>query len=67
MANYNLITDGTPFADGVYSLVPAPLNAGADSHVVTLPPYFARDPEVVEAGGVDHRSVRDLNGRRRRL
>jgi hypothetical protein len=67
MANYNLITDGTPFADGVYSLVPAPLNAGAESHVVTLPPYFARDPEnveqvawIIEACGISMDAADDL-------
>lgn len=59
MAAYNLVTDGQPFASGVYSLVPAPLDGGADNHIITLPTFFARDPDnvtgvawIIEACGV---------------
>jgi hypothetical protein len=67
MAAYNIVTNGIPFASGVYSLVTAPLNGGADNHAVTLPGFFARDPDdvdqvgwIVEACGISMDAADDL-------
>ncbi len=67
MAAYNIVTNGIPFASGVYSLVTAPLNGGAENHAVTLPGFFARDPDdvdqvgwIVEACGISMDAADDL-------
>lgn len=67
MAAYNIVTNGIPFASGVYSLVTDPLNDGADNHAVTLPGFFVRDPDdvdqvgwIVEACGISMDAADDL-------
>ena len=59
MTAYNIVADGTPSAAGVYTIVPAPLNAGAANHTITLPAFFAQDPDdidevawIIEACGI---------------
>ncbi len=51
MAAYNIVSNGTPFTAGVHSVVPAVLNGGADNHAITLPGFFARDPDDVDQCG----------------
>jgi hypothetical protein len=67
MAAYDLVSNGVAFTAGVHSIVPAILNAGADSHTITLPTFFVKDPDdvdqaswIVEACGISMDAADDL-------
>lgn len=67
MTAYNIVTDGTTSAAGVYTIVPAPLNGGPDNHTITLPAFFAQDPDdidevawIIEACGISMDAADDV-------
>ena len=51
MANYTISQDAERYAASVYSIVPAPLDAGADSHNILLDALFFQDSSPVVGMG----------------